>query len=330
MQIANKFRLYPNKQTEQKMLETLEICRQGYNTFLGELNQQKEIDKSQIQGIIPDMKICDRKFKNIHSKTLQYECYKLFSNLSALAQTKKKGRKVGSLRFKGKGKLFKDKWQQIYYDAHEKYVGKKVDWKTLDEIENSDTVQKLKILQKTRCINDYRFTESLLKITKVKDLKCMEFNVDELKSQTMCPHCSFPNMNEDALLNINSQIEGLNTEFENILQQWESHIVNEIQHNQKNAANLEHEERRIVQKIQSQGYLDKNISEETINAINNLLQDLEIKEVDLQELYKKLTEETDVLKVDNFKEKIEAYLDEILKAENKDNVRLKIKKITKE
>lgn len=102
MQITNKFRLYPSSKIEQKLLETLEICRQGYNTFLGELNSQKEIDKSQIQGVIPDMKICDDQFSKVHSKTLQYECYKLFSNLRGLSQRKKTCR-VGQLRFKGKG-----------------------------------------------------------------------------------------------------------------------------------------------------------------------------------------------------------------------------------
>lgn len=101
--ITHKFRLYPNKKTEAKLMETLEICRQGYNTFLGELNEQKVIDKALIQGIIPDMKICDSRFTKVHSKALQYEVYKLFSNLSGLSATKKKHRKVGSLRFKGKG-----------------------------------------------------------------------------------------------------------------------------------------------------------------------------------------------------------------------------------
>lgn len=99
---ANKFRLYPNKEVEQKMLNTLDLCRQTYNILLSELNAQKEIDKSQVQGIIPDMKICEPKYKQLYSRTMQYECYRLFSNLSALVQTKKHNRKVGSLRFKGK------------------------------------------------------------------------------------------------------------------------------------------------------------------------------------------------------------------------------------
>ena len=85
------------------MFYTIELCRQTYNILLGELQEQKIIYKTQIQGIIPDMKICDSRFKKLYSKTMQYECYRLFSNLRALSQPKKRGRNVGSLRFKGKG-----------------------------------------------------------------------------------------------------------------------------------------------------------------------------------------------------------------------------------
>ena len=99
-----KFRLYPSKGIETRMFEALNLCRQTYNVLLGELNNQKVIDKSQVQGIIPDMKICDPKFKKLYSKTMQYECYRLFSNLNSLAKTKGK-RKIGRLRFKSKSRF---------------------------------------------------------------------------------------------------------------------------------------------------------------------------------------------------------------------------------
>lgn len=101
MMTSHKFRLYPSNDIEDKMMRTLSLCRQTYNTLLDLLNNQKVIDKSQIQGIIPDMKICNPEFKKLHSKTMQYECYRLFSNLQGLAKSKGK-RKVGKLRFKGK------------------------------------------------------------------------------------------------------------------------------------------------------------------------------------------------------------------------------------
>ncbi len=103
MQRTHKFRLYPNKKQEEKLLETLELCRQTYNIFLEELNNQKVIDRSQIQGLLPNLKICEPKFKKVYSKVLQTECYKLFSNLKGLSNSKKNKIKVGRLRFKSKG-----------------------------------------------------------------------------------------------------------------------------------------------------------------------------------------------------------------------------------
>jgi len=100
---AYKLRIYPNKEQTEKLENNLDICRQAYNMMLGELNDQIIIDKAQIQAMLPDMKICEPKYKEVYSKTLQYECYRLFSNLSALRVLKSNGRKVGRLRFKGKG-----------------------------------------------------------------------------------------------------------------------------------------------------------------------------------------------------------------------------------
>ena len=52
--------------------------------------------------MITDLKRIEPELQKVHSKVLQYENYRLFSNLRSLSQTKKKGRKIGSLRFKGK------------------------------------------------------------------------------------------------------------------------------------------------------------------------------------------------------------------------------------
>jgi len=99
---AYKLRLYPNKEQIEKLEFTLDTCRQAYNILLEELNEQIITDRNMIQAILPDLKICEPRFKEVYSKTLQYECYRLFSNLSALSVLKRNGKKVGRLRFKGK------------------------------------------------------------------------------------------------------------------------------------------------------------------------------------------------------------------------------------
>lgn len=101
--ITYKFRLYPNKEHREKLDYALDICRQTYNILLEELNNQVVIDKNIIASILPDLKICEPRFKDVYSKALQPIVDQLFHNLSALSAIKKKGRKVGRLRFKGKG-----------------------------------------------------------------------------------------------------------------------------------------------------------------------------------------------------------------------------------
>ena len=94
--------MYPNKDVRERLDFALEMCRQTYNNLLAELKEQAIIDRNMIQQHILDLKIVNPILKQVYSKALQYECYRLFSNLSGLSALKRKGRKVGQLRFKGK------------------------------------------------------------------------------------------------------------------------------------------------------------------------------------------------------------------------------------
>lgn len=102
MTTTYKFRMYPNKQSREKLDLCLDICRQTYNNLLEEMNNQVKIDRKAVQHKIVLLKETRPELKQVYSKTLQYECYRLFSNLSALRGLKKHGNKVGRLRFKGR------------------------------------------------------------------------------------------------------------------------------------------------------------------------------------------------------------------------------------
>lgn len=103
MQRTFKFRLYPSRRQEQKLLEVLDKCRSVYNTLLGRLDEQDVIDRGQLQGDVTDLRRIMPELQSVHSKVLQMENQRLFSNLRALARLKRNGKKVGRLRFKGKG-----------------------------------------------------------------------------------------------------------------------------------------------------------------------------------------------------------------------------------
>jgi len=98
--ITYKFRLYPKKAEEEKLETAKEICRQTYNHLLAELN--KGFTKNELQNFLLDLKVVNSEMNNIHSKVLQMENQRLFGNLSTLSHLKKKGHKVGRLRYKGR------------------------------------------------------------------------------------------------------------------------------------------------------------------------------------------------------------------------------------
>lgn len=97
-----KFQLKPTNQQIEKLNHSFDLCRFVYNQLLEQLNKEKDINRNKIQHHIVELKIKYPELKQAYSKTLQYECYRLFSNLKGLGKLKKNGKKVGRLRFKGK------------------------------------------------------------------------------------------------------------------------------------------------------------------------------------------------------------------------------------
>jgi len=98
-----RFRLYPSSVQEEKLLHTLGICRLVYNKMLEMLGNQQRPNRTALQNTLPILKKQSPKLNSVYSKVLQYEPYRLFSNLRSLAALKKNGKKVGKLRFKSKG-----------------------------------------------------------------------------------------------------------------------------------------------------------------------------------------------------------------------------------
>jgi putative transposase len=104
MLISYKYRAYPDTIVEARLIAALDTCRWLYNKLLEECTATRE------NGITPTMRESQARIvtlkdenpslKSVYSKVLQMVNYTLWSNIAALSQTKKKGRKIGKLRFK--------------------------------------------------------------------------------------------------------------------------------------------------------------------------------------------------------------------------------------
>ena len=102
-----KYPLFPDKVTQLKLVESLDICRWLYNRLLQELNVAKEegikLKTYDTQNMIPSLKLENPKLNLVYSKVLQMVNYTLWSNIKGLSASKKNGRKIGHIRFKGHG-----------------------------------------------------------------------------------------------------------------------------------------------------------------------------------------------------------------------------------
>ena len=104
MLISYKYRAYPDATTEARLDTALDTCRWLYNKLLEECNTARENGSSLtmrgMQARIVTLKEENPFLKDVYSKVLQMVNYALWSNIRALSQTKKRGRKIGNLRFK--------------------------------------------------------------------------------------------------------------------------------------------------------------------------------------------------------------------------------------
>ncbi len=119
-----KFRLYPTKIIETELNRQLDLCRWTYNKLLEELNEAKEmgikLKRYDTQRLLVKLKEEKPELKNAYSKTLQMVNQQLWNNIHTLAGRKKKGYKIGGLRFKGYN-LFKS----IFYNQSGFVIGNK-------------------------------------------------------------------------------------------------------------------------------------------------------------------------------------------------------------
>ena len=120
-----KFRLYPNKVVETELNRQLDLCRWTYNRLLEELNKAKEegrkLKRYDTQQFLVKLKEEDKsELKNVYSKTLQMVNQQLWNNIHTLAGRKKKGYKIGKLRFKGY-----DLFKSIFYNQSGFIIGNK-------------------------------------------------------------------------------------------------------------------------------------------------------------------------------------------------------------
>lgn len=102
IQLSFKYRIYPTREVEEKIVKVMQIEAKVYNALLDAVNNARKegrrITPKGTQNMLKDLKIEEKEL--VYSKALQMVNNQLWYNINSLHELKKKGKKVGKLRYK--------------------------------------------------------------------------------------------------------------------------------------------------------------------------------------------------------------------------------------
>jgi hypothetical protein len=221
----------------------------------------------------------------------------------------------------GKLQMVKRKYQTAYYNAHEQYVGEKVDWNKLLNIVNSQDYLKLKVIKNVQLLDKNRFMRIENDISSLKNLQCPDFRVELLDKNVKCPRCSFPTGIKDG--NVDSRIASMGTDIKNIYKDWEASILVELENYRDNIQYLTKDEKNLIEPIIRDSGLPSSISEKLVIALNNLFKELESIELDPEEFIKGIFTDSYVMDYATFNKKLDEFKQKLVAGKDLDKVRIK-------
>ena len=100
IQLSFKYRIYPTR--EEKLLRVMQVEAKVYNALLDIVNNARKegrrMTPKDTQDMLKDLKIEGKEL--VYSKVLQMVNNQLWYNINSLHELKKRGRRVGKLRYK--------------------------------------------------------------------------------------------------------------------------------------------------------------------------------------------------------------------------------------
>ncbi|MBF0121090.1 MAG: hypothetical protein HQK79_19845 [Desulfobacterales bacterium] len=228
---------------------------------------------------------------------------------------------------KGKIQQFKKSFiYDFYFPAHEKYVGKKVEWDNLNSYLTNPVFKKIKLLNDVTCISDTKFKQMVLRWNELEKYKCINSDLeDQLQNNVRCPDCLFPAIDSKYSI-ILAELDKIEEDIEAIFDDYEKIIVKEISEYKDNIQYLDNESEKIfIQNILKTKSLPEIITSENIKAINKLFKEIVVVEIDTNHIIKALFPNQDMTTLEDLRKRFFALEDSIKKNKQENEVRIKFK-----
>ncbi len=228
---------------------------------------------------------------------------------------------------KGKIQQFKKSYiYDFYFKAHEKYVGKKVDWSKLSNYQATPLFQKINHLKNITCISETKFTHMVLKWNGLEQHKCINPDLaDTLQVSGRCQKCFFPKTDVKYNKNL-AELDKIEDEIKALYDSYENTIVKEIREYKDNVQYLDNDdEKKLIQSILKSKKLPTDINHRTIATINKLFKEIDIVEVDKDRIIRELFPKQEMATIEDLRQRFYSLMDELKKNKQESEIRIKLK-----
>lgn len=231
------------------------------------------------------------------------------------------------LPISGKIKAFTSSYiKDFYYPAHEQTIGKKVNWKVLQEVSKHPLYDKIMVLIDLECLVVAKFRNKLELWQKLLSWRCIELDSEKLNKTPFCTICNFMKMEGRDYSQIKTEINNLDKTMQSIYDDYVKNAVIEISNNIKNLEIIEipANHKKIIKAIADNKKLPDVLDRALIASINQLFKNFKIVELTADQVMNALFKKDQLLTLEQFRKAFLELENDIKKGSKDDEIRIKL------
>ena len=217
----------------------------------------------------------------------------------------------------------KEKYINIYYDAHKKKRLGIEDAKRRGQIQESLLLSNLRKLRNIDILSGAKLTEIEQDLAALK--VCFDLTPTELKQNYVCPHCHFAI--EDKAVNVFGQLDNLEDRIIALVAEWTKMLIDTISDplvlSQKEYLNSK--QAKAIDDFISSGELPQRVDDFFVTSIQALLKNYEPVIIETEELIEKL-EQLPPMNETEFKAKLNEIISAYTKGKDASTLRIVVKR----
>lgn len=226
---------------------------------------------------------------------------------------------------KGKITSFREIYiKEFYYPAHEKYVGKKQDWKTLSEIKNHEHYDEIMLLAELNCLLVAKIKNKLLYWQSLLTWKCTDLDASKLNQTPFCAHCNFLKVEGREYDGIKPEISGVDKTMQSILMEYRENAVAEIRESKANIVmiSIPAAHKELINTIIESGALPGKLDKAAIASINELFKHFKQVKLSRDDVINAFFSHSQLLTISQLRQAYFNWENKIKGSDNEDEIRI--------